>query len=131
MKIRKNARDGAIIIIIISIVALILLLVIETVPDVDVNKLTITEKTYYNLGVYKVKEPIWKIIGFIIVILLIIACSIINYIMCRCNYCGKHIHFMNIHLTFCPYCSKSLYPTKEEVLKEKENTSMNNKEEKL
>ncbi len=119
MKIRNNARNGKWIIIAIAMVALAMLLIVESIPNEDINTLS----NRYNLGINwhinalssthnlsntEGKIYTWKIVCYIIVGILIILSTTIDLVMCRCNYCGRHIHGMDVFTMYCPYCSKSL-----------------------
>ena len=112
MKMKNNAKNGVLIIIALAVIALIMLLIVNIIPNVDINKLSEAEKLEYKIGAYKGETPLWKIICYIIVGILIVIATIVDFIMCRCHYCGKHINCMNIFTKYCPYCSKSLDTTK-------------------
>lgn len=111
MKIRNNARNGVLISIVILVVALTILLIVNSIPNVDINTLTETNKLKYNLGINKGDTPIWKIVCYIIVCILLVISIIVDFVMCRCHCCGRHIHHMDIFTKYCPYCSKSLDTT--------------------
>lgn len=118
MKIRNNAKNGTLICISILVIGLLILLAVNNIKTVDVNTLNTTDKAMYDLGAYKGETSTWKIICYIILGLLFILSIIINLVMCRCHYCGKHINSINRFMIYCPYCSKSLNKTKKEVLNE-------------
>ena len=109
MKIRNNARNGVLISTAILVIALAILLIVNSIPNIDI--LSATDKLRYDF-INKEEIPIWKIIGYIIVGILLVLSAIVNFVMCRCHHCGRHIHFMNIFIMYCPYCSKSLDITK-------------------
>lgn len=119
MKFRKTARNGTRIIGIISSIILILSLLIKIIPNVDVNTLNMTDKILYEYGVYKGEEPMWKIICFYIVCILLLLELIIYFLMCRCNYCGRYVGYISIKEIYCSYCSKELDRTEEEIENEK------------
>lgn len=123
MRFRNNARTGVLIGISIIIVILIILLIINIIPDVDYNTLNMTDKMMYDMGVYEGKTPTWKNICMIILCVLSVLEIIVNVVMCRCNYCGRYIISMNIFMKYCPYCSKSLDATEEDILKEETEKS--------
>lgn len=112
MKIINSARKGLLISIAILVIALVILIIVNSIPNVDTNTFSTTDKLKYSLSVYKNETPIWKIVCYIIVGLLIVLSTIISFIMCRCHFCGRHIHYMNIFTMYCPYCGKSLDTTK-------------------
>ena len=58
MKITNNARNGVLISIVILVVALTILLIVNSIPNVDINTLTETNKLKYNLGINKGDTPI-------------------------------------------------------------------------
>lgn len=108
MKIRNKARNGLWISIIIVVIALAIIVIVNSIPNVDINTLKPTNKLQYNLGDNKGETPIWKIICYIIVGVLLVASWIVDFVMCRCHFCGRHIHYINIFTMHCPYCGKSL-----------------------
>lgn len=108
MRFRNNAKTGVLISIFLSIIAIFLILVVNTVPNVAVNTLNTVDKLRYYSGNNQIPTPIWKNICYIIIGILLILETIVNFVMCRCNHCGKHLWFMNIFMMYCPYCSKSL-----------------------
>lgn len=111
MKIRNNARNGLLISIIIVVVVLAMIIIVNSIPNVDINTLNSTDKLQYDLGINKGETPVWKIICYIVAGVLLVLSSIINFVMCRCHFCGKHIPYMNIFTMYCPYCGKSLDTT--------------------
>lgn len=108
MKIRNSARSGIWISIIILIIALSILLMLDSVPNENINILSEPDKWRSALDNNKVETPIWKIVCYIIVGILMILSAIVNFVMCRCHNCGRHINVMGIFTMYCPYCSKSL-----------------------
>ena len=112
MKIKNNARKGLLISIIILVIALSILIIVNTIPNANIGVLNSTDNLKYDLGTYKVETPIWKVVCYIIVGMLLILSTIINFVMCRCHSCRRHIHLMNIFTMNCPYCGKSLDITK-------------------
>lgn len=111
MKIGNSARNGLLISIAILAVALVILIIVNSVPNADINTLDSTYKLQYDLGINKEETPIWKIVCYIIIGLLIVISMIIDFVMCRCHCCGRHIRLMNIFTMYCPYCGKSLDTT--------------------
>lgn len=109
----NNARKGLLISIIILIIALAIFVMINSIPDVDISVLNYTDRWKYDLGVYETEKPIWKVICYIISGVLLVLSIIIDLVMCRCQYCGRHINCMNILTMYCPYCGKSLDITRE------------------
>lgn len=112
MKVKNNVKIGLLISIILVCAALIIYLVVTFIPDIDVNTLSETDKILYELGAYEGKTPMWKIICYILATILLVISGIVDLVMCRCHYCGKHIQYMNILVKYCPYCSKSIETTK-------------------
>lgn len=112
MKIRNNARNGLLISIVILVVALVILIIVNSIPNADINTLSSINKLQYDLGVNKGDTPIWKIVCYIIVGVLLVLHTIVHFVICRCHSCGRHIHYMSIFTMYCPYCSKSLDTTK-------------------
>ena len=125
MKIRKNARTGTRIIEIILIITTILLWIIKITPNVDYNTLNHTDKMMYDMGVYEGEFPIWKNICFGIACFLMVLEIIVYFLLCRCNYCRKYVGPINSREKYCPYCSKDLDKTEEEI----ENETNNNQKE--
>lgn len=123
MKFRKTAKNGLSICATLSLIAFVLLLITNIVPNVDYNTLNMTDKFKYDMGVYEGETPLWKNICYIILFILFLLCTIINFIMSRCNYCGRYIRFNN-SMIYCPYCSKELNKTEEEI-----NNEINDKKE--
>ena len=115
MKFRKTAINGTRILEILTIIILILLLAMKMIPSVDVNSLNSTDKMLYEYGIYKGEDPLWKNICFGIVCILLLLEIIVYFLMCRCNYCGKHIGYISIRKKYCSYCSKELNKTKKEI----------------
>lgn len=114
MKFRKTAKTGLSICSTISLIALILLLITNIIPNVDYKTLNTADKMMYDIGVYKGEPPLWKNICYIILLILFLVFTITDFIMSRCNYCGKYIRFNN-SMKYCPYCSKELDKTEEEI----------------
>ena len=114
MKFRKTAKNGLSICSTISLIALILLLITNIIPNVDYKTLNTADKMLYDIGVYEGKTPLWKKICNIILLVLFILNTIIDLVMCRCNYCGRYIKFNN-SMKYCPYCSKDLDKTEKEI----------------
>ena len=112
MKIVNSARNGLLISIYIVVIALVILIIVDSIPNVDPNTLNTTDNLKYSLGVYESETPIWKMVCYIIIGLLIVLSTIISFVMCRCRFCGRHIHYMNMSTKYCPYCGKSLNMTK-------------------
>ena len=115
MKATNNARKGAIICVAIVIIALIMILIVNSVPDGETGTLNSANKLMSYVGTSNgtVEMPMWKVVCYIIVGILALLEIIINFVMCRCHNCGRHIWYMNIFMMYCPYCSKSLDVTKE------------------
>ena len=108
MKIRNNAKNGLLISIIIIVAALVMIIIVNSIPNVNTNTLNSTNKLQYDFGINKGEIPIWKIICYIIIGILLILSWTVSFVMCRCHFCGRHIHYMNIFTMYCPYCGKSL-----------------------
>lgn len=109
MKIRNTAKIGLLISISILVVAIVMIIIVNSAPNVDINTLNSTNKLQYDLDINKGEIPIWKIICYIIIGVLLVLSWIIKFVMCRCHFCGKHIHYMNIFTMYCPYCGKSIF----------------------
>ena len=118
MNFRKTAKSGTRILEIILIITTILLFIIKIIPDANYNTLNMTDKFAYDMGVYEGATPIWKNICWIIVFVLIALEIIIYFLMCRCNYCGRYVGYINNSEKYCPYCSKELDKTREEIKNE-------------
>lgn len=100
LKIRKTPKNAMKISIILLIIISVLLIIVNIIPN---NKIQIQ----YGFKMDNGYTPIWKIVCYIIILLLSIVEIIITRIMCRCEKCKKYI-FMNIHTEYCPYCSKKI-----------------------
>lgn len=100
MKFKNTPKNGLKISISLSIIILIILIIVNIIPNE-------TDKIKYGFLIEEGKTPIWKIICYVILVILAIIEFIVNIIMCRCQQCGKYIS-MNIHTEYCPYCSKKL-----------------------
>lgn len=105
MKIRNNAKSGLVISTIIVVVAIVMAIIVNSIPNVDINTLNSIGKLQYD---YKGETPIWKIICYIIIGVLLVLSWCVEFVMSRCHFCGRHIHYMNIFTMYCPYCGKSL-----------------------
>lgn len=111
MKIRNNARNGLLISTIIVVVTVAMIIIVNTIPNSNINTLNSTNEFQYHLGINKGETPIWKTICYIIIGALLVLSLIVNFVMCRCHFCGRHIHIMNMFTMYCPYCGKSLDKT--------------------
>lgn len=100
MKFKNTPQNGVKISICILILILILLAIVKIFPNKGVQ-------IKYGLKIDDGVPSIWKIICYVIIVILFIAEFIISRIMCRCKQCGKYIS-MDIHKKYCPYCSKNL-----------------------
>lgn len=108
MKFRNNAKTGVLISIFLLVIAVIFIVIVNAIPNVDVNTLNTVDKLRYYSGNNEISTPIWKSICYIIIGVLLLLTTIVNFVMCRCHNCGRHIRYMNIFFKYCPYCSKSL-----------------------
>lgn len=105
---KNSARTGNLISNILLVGAIILLLVVNSVPDVEMHKMSDYERLQHSLGIDKTETPMWKNICYVIMCVLVILSMIVRYIMCKCKSCGSHIYKMNLFTSFCPYCGKEL-----------------------
>ena len=101
MKFKNNPRNGVKISICISIIMLIILVIVDIIPNES-------EKSIYGLVIDEGETNIWKIICYVIIVILAILNLIVNLVMCRCKKCGKYISSINIDMRYSPYCSKRL-----------------------
>jgi len=108
MKIEKSPRRALLISIILIVIGLIIFFTVESIQTVDITKLSAQDKIRYELGNYEEETPIWKIVCYVIVGILFMLSWIVDFVMCRCRNCGKHIHSMDVFMRYCPYCSKDL-----------------------
>ena len=110
MKATNNARNGVIICAVILAIAFILIMIATSVPNGKPDIINSNGKlTSYVGGSTNTEEmPMWKTVCYITAFILVILDIIINFVMCRCHNCGRHIWYMNIFMMHCPYCSKSL-----------------------
>lgn len=116
MRFTNNARNGVIICAVILAIALILIMIATSVPNGKPNIINSKDKliSYVGDNTNTEEMPMWKTICYIVAFILVILYIIINFVMCRCHNCGRHIWYMNIFMMYCPYCSKSLDVTKKE-----------------
>lgn len=98
-KLPKDPKKGVIISIFILVIILSLLAIVRFTPNS-------TDKIEYGLKI-EGPTPLWKIICYVIIAILVIAECFINRKMCRCPNCHKYIS-MNINMEYCPYCSENL-----------------------
>ena len=106
--IKYNLKTWLKIDLLILLIILVLLILLQLIPNINKNELDEISRLQYNYGIYEGTTPIWKIIGYFIVGILIIIDFIIYYKMLRCSNCNKHIKYMHLGMKYCPYCSKSL-----------------------
>lgn len=96
----KKPNNGIKISIVLLITILLLIIIVNIVPNNDV-------KIEYGFKVDNGILPLWKILCYILIVILFIAEIIVTRIMCRCPKCQKYI-LMNIHTKYCPYCSTKI-----------------------
>lgn len=101
-------KSGLVISTIIVVVAIVMAIIVNSIPNVDINTLNSIDKLQYDLGINKGETPIWKIICYIIIGVLLVLSWCVGFVMSRCHFCGRHIHYMNIFTMYCPYCGKRL-----------------------